>query len=156
MRSVCARLSLPLLPLSASLNRSLVANSRSKRTVRSPGQVAYPLAVSSSQSKAHQKAGTETRNAGELKLRGSVIQLTHPYVRLYMCPDSTAYASASLGIIRFLPGRYIHKHNQLVHTCSTSGLGAAPTHMRAHARKLVGWAYLRYLRRMWHAVPEIR
>lgn len=89
-------LSLSLLPLSASLNLSLVLEFSLSKDRYMRGQEAYPLAVSSSQSKAHQKAGSRTRNAGEKKLRGSVIQLTHPYVRLYMCPDSTIYASAYL------------------------------------------------------------
>jgi len=80
------RVSLSLLPLSDSLNLSLVREFSLSKDRDMRGQEAHPLAVSSSQSKAHQKAGSQ--NAGEKKLRGSVIQLTHPYVRLYMCPDS--------------------------------------------------------------------
>jgi hypothetical protein len=55
----------------------------------------------------------------------------------------------TFGIIRVLPDRYIvrtHARPAGTHML-TQLLGASHTHMRAHAKKLVGWAYLRcYLR----------
>ena len=118
------------LPLSISL---WYANSRPQRTVTSRGKEAYPLAVSSSQSKAHQKAETQTRNAGGEKQRGAVIQLTHPYVRIYMCPDSTIYASAHLWY-NPRPPRPLHTHAQPAGTHILTQRARRCTHSYASTR----------------------